>query len=407
MKLYVIAGHGQGDPGFTAHGYQEAERVRVLANRLVALGGSDVGLYPTDKDLYQQGGPEDLGVGLSTPCIELHMDGVKDQSAHGGHVIIDDSLSPDEQDKALAEFISGMFPGRADTIVKRNNLLNVNVAANVGQNYRLLEVCFISNWNDLDKFNNNIDEVARGILECFGISTAPATRPISEAGFQPIPTQAYTGKELYPEMVPSDTTATYWTSYRDNIEVGCGTAIATGHDAWEGTAEVSFKILPAPLVSYADIEPTAWYVEAVRQAVERNVMSGYDHEHFGPDDALTRAQAVCVVYKAAGMVDDPLPYSDVEQAPWYHGALEWATAQGIVSGNDGQFRPSDPCTREELCSMLHRWQGCPEAKAADGCSEWAALAVGWAVEAGVMDGARPYDACTRAEAAAMVTRVVS
>lgn len=407
MKLYVIAGHGQGDPGCTAHGYKEAERVRALAAKLVEFGGSEVGLYPTDKDLYQQGGPKSLGVGLSTPCIELHMDGVEDQSAHGGHVIIDDSLSPDEQDKALAEYISGMFPGRAETIVKRNNLLNVNVAANVGQNYRLLEVCFISNWNDLDKFNNNIDEVARGILECFGISTAPATRPISEAGFQPIPAQAYTGKELYPEMVPADSTATYWTSYRDNVEVGWGTAVATGHDGWEGTAEVAFKILPACLVSYQDVDPAAWYVDAVRQAVERYVMSGYDHSTFGPDDALTRAQAVCVVYKAAGMVDDPLPYDDVEQAPWYHAALEWATAQGIVSGNDGKFRPHDPCAREELCTMLHRWQGCPNSKAADGCSEWAALAIGWAVGAGVMDGTRPYDACTRAEAAAMVTRVVS
>lgn len=171
MRLYVIAGHGQGDPGCTAHGYQEAERVRALAAKLVEYGGSEVGLYPTGKDLYQQGGPVNLGVGLSTPCIELHMDGVDDQSAHGGHVIIDDSLSPDKQDKALAEYISGMFPGRAETIVKRNNLLNVNVAANVGQNYRLLEVCFISNWDDLDKFNNNIDEVARGILACFGIET--------------------------------------------------------------------------------------------------------------------------------------------------------------------------------------------------------------------------------------------
>ena len=229
-------------------------------------------------------------------------------------------------------------------------------------------------------------------------------RPISEAGFAAIPNQAYTGKELYPELVPGDATAAYWTSYRDNIDVGWGTAVATGHDGWEGTAEVSFKILPQCLVSYADIEPTAWYVDAVRQAVERNVMSGYDHSTFGPDDALSRAQAVCVVYKAADMVDDPLPYTDVEQAPWYHAALEWATAQGIACGDEGMFRPSDACTREEFATMLHRWQGCPEAKAADGCSDWAALAVGWAVESGVMDGSRPGDACTRAEAAAMVTR---
>ena len=403
MKLYVIAGHGQGDPGACANGYSEAERVRALASRLVALGGSDVGLYPTDKDLYQQGGPWNLGVGKNVPCLELHMDSAG-ASAHGGHVIIKSGFSADSYDNALATFVSGFFPGRSQSIVGRNDLQNINVAASVGQNYRLLECCFITNAGDIEKFNAHIDEFAKGILECFGISTAPKTRPISEAGFQAIPAQAYTGKELYPEMVPSDTTATYWTSYRDNIEVGWGTAIATGHDAWEGTAEVSFKILPQCLVSYADIEPTAWYVDAVRQAVERNIMSGYDHSTFDPDGVLTRAQAVCAVYKAAGMVDDPLPYQDIEQAPWYLAALEWCNAQGIVDSADA-FRPHDGCTREEFATMLWRWQGCPEAKAAEGCSEWAAQAVGWAAESGVMDGTRPYDACTRAEAAAMVTRV--
>lgn len=405
MKLYVIAGHGQGDPGACANGYSEAERVRTLASRLVELGGGEVGCYDQSKDLYQQGGPSNLGIGLDVPCLELHQDSAS-ASAKGGHVIIKEGFSADAYDSALASFVSGFFPGRANSIVGRSDLQNINVAARVGQNYRLLECCFITNADDIARFNANIDEFATGILECFGISIAPKTRHISEAGFQPIPAQAYTGKELYPEMVPSDSTASYWTSYRDNTEVGWGAAIATGHDGWEGTAEVGFKILPQCLVSYADIEPTAWYVGAVRQAVERNIMSGYDHERFGPDDALTRAQAVCVVYKAAGMVDDPLPYSDVEQAPWHHAAIEWATDNGIAGGvGDGKFAPDDPCTRESFATMLWRWQGCPESKAADGCSDWAALAVGWAVESGVMDGSRPGDACTRAEAAAMVTRV--
>ena len=31
VKLYVIAGHGAGDSGAVGNGYQEAERVRVLA----------------------------------------------------------------------------------------------------------------------------------------------------------------------------------------------------------------------------------------------------------------------------------------------------------------------------------------------------------------------------------------
>lgn len=168
MKLYVIAGHGQGDPGACANGYSEAERVRALANRLVALGGSDVGLYPTDKDLYQQGGPANLGIGKDVPCLELHMDSAS-ASAKGGHVIIKSGFSADSYDSTLATFVSGFFPGRSQSIVSRSDLQNINVAASSGQNYRLLECCFITNPDDVAKFNANMDDFARGILACFGI----------------------------------------------------------------------------------------------------------------------------------------------------------------------------------------------------------------------------------------------
>ena len=33
-RLYVIAGHGAGDPGACANGATEAERVRALARRM-------------------------------------------------------------------------------------------------------------------------------------------------------------------------------------------------------------------------------------------------------------------------------------------------------------------------------------------------------------------------------------
>ena len=63
-----------------------------------------------------------------------------------------------------------MFPGRIDVIVKRGDLANVNRAASKGYNYRLLECCFISNAEDIKKFNANIDELAKEILTCFNIA---------------------------------------------------------------------------------------------------------------------------------------------------------------------------------------------------------------------------------------------
>lgn len=402
--LFVIAGHGAGDPGACAYGFSEAERVRALAQRIKDIGGGSVELGDFSRDYYADGGISNLGIPKDWQIVELHMDSAS-ASARGGHVIIKDGFDPDSYDNALANFIGRMFPGRSVLITPRSDLANPNRAAAAGYPYRLLECCFISNYDDLMKFNNQMDDLARGILNAFGIATEKPKRNMSEAAMQGIGNQAYTGGECCPAMV-SGAGATFDTSWRDNVNVGWGTAVATGNGDWVGVAEVPFKILPQCLVSYQDIEPTAWYVDVARQAVEQGIMVGSSYETWEPDVPMIRAQAVCVIYNAAGMVNDPLPYDDIEQAPWYHDALEWATEQGIVSGFDGKFRPGDACSREEFATMLWNWRGKPEFELAADCSDWAAQAISWAVANDIMGngGVRPYDACTRAEAAAMVLR---
>ena len=43
-KLYIIAGHGAGDCGAVGNGFQEAERVRALAQKIKDFGGDAVEL---------------------------------------------------------------------------------------------------------------------------------------------------------------------------------------------------------------------------------------------------------------------------------------------------------------------------------------------------------------------------
>lgn len=171
-SLYVIAGHGgvNYDPGATAYGYTEAERVRALTNKLMELGGSSVSCYDQNRDCYNDNGLASISLPEGTQVLELHMDSAS-ASARGGHVIIKQGFNPDKYDSALAGLISSMFPGRSTLIAQRSDLQNVNMAAARGISYRLLECCFISNESDLAKFNSSLDELARGILNCFGIAT--------------------------------------------------------------------------------------------------------------------------------------------------------------------------------------------------------------------------------------------
>ena len=168
-RLFIIAGHGAGDDGACAYGYTEAERVRALAQRIKDFGGDNVLLADFNLNSYKS---NIIGKGLvPKDCLilELHLDSHTNNKAKGGHIIINANFKPDKYDEALAKMISTKFAGRSQIIVGRTDLANVNRAGAMGYNYRLMECCFISNEEDIKKFNASIDELAKEILICFDL----------------------------------------------------------------------------------------------------------------------------------------------------------------------------------------------------------------------------------------------
>ncbi len=178
-KIFVIPGHGAGDSGAVGNGYQEAERVRALATKIKEYGGDGVILSDFNLNSYRSNIIGKCLVPKDCLILELHLDSTTKSTARGGHVIINANFKADEYDEALAEMISTMFPGRAKTIVGRTDLANVRHAAEKGYNYRLLECCFISNAEDINKFNINIDKLAKEILGCFKISVKESSKPVA------------------------------------------------------------------------------------------------------------------------------------------------------------------------------------------------------------------------------------
>lgn len=185
-KLFVIAGHGAGDPGACSDGYSEADLVRKLASKLKSRGGSDVQVGDTSVNWYASNYISKGKCPKGVPVIELHMDSAA-ASAKGGHVIIKSGLPADKYDLALQKFIASFMPGRSQTLVGHSELANPNRAYRMGVNYRLMECGFISNDGDRNKFINQMDELADGILAAFGIkgsgsSSESASKPSSSTG---------------------------------------------------------------------------------------------------------------------------------------------------------------------------------------------------------------------------------
>lgn len=197
-KLFVIAGHGAGDPGACGNGYSEAERVRALAQRMKTIGGNEVMLGDFNRNYYADNGIASLNIPKDCQIMELHMDsGVA--TARGGHIVIKGGFAPDKYDIAVANFISQILPGRASKIVGRNDLKNPKVAADRGFGYRLVECGFISNATDVGIFNNKMDDIARGLLGAFDIKGGSASQSKPTPAPQPAPQPSkpsYTGAKL-------------------------------------------------------------------------------------------------------------------------------------------------------------------------------------------------------------------
>ena len=195
VKLYLIPGHGQGDSGAVGGGYTEADLVRRLATRIKELGGDEVATSDFALNCYANSGLLNWAIPSGAQVVELHMDSAG-AGARGAHVIYKAGYTPDAYDEALAARLSSMLPGRANALVGRSDLKDVNQAAIRGVPYRLVEHGFISSDHDRGYFIEHLDEIAQAYLDVFGISQAPVdenvrymqnlARPMCErAGVEP------------------------------------------------------------------------------------------------------------------------------------------------------------------------------------------------------------------------------
>ena len=92
------------------------------------------------------------------------------------------------------------------------------------------------------------------------------------------------------------------------------------------------------------------------------VTAGTSATTFSPNDTCTRAQAVTLLYNAAGApaVSDTVSFADVAADAYYADAAAWAAANGVTAGTSATtFSPNDTCTfaGREVFSQPHMSPG--------------------------------------------------
>lgn len=116
----------------------------------------------------------------------------------------------------------------------------------------------------------------------------------------------------------------------------------------------------ADMASFSDVAPKSWYYGWVEAAVQLGIAEGKSKTQFQPAANITRQEAAVLIVRALKV--DPgtssagqLPYTDSKQiASWASSYVMAAHTLGLMSGAKGQFRPSDPMTREETAAVLDR-----------------------------------------------------
>ena len=174
---------------------------------------------------------------------------------------------------------------------------------------------------------------------------------------------------------------------------------------------------------YRDVSESDWFYDAVEYVAQNGLFYGTETYLFSPNDTMTRAMLVTVIYRMEGMpvVSSGSTFSDVVTDEYYADAVKWASANGIVNGiGYNLFAPNDNVTREQIAAIIHRYsQYKGYATSASGnlgrftdanmISSWALSDLRWAVGTGLMIGhddgrLGPADNATRAEVATMLMR---
>ena len=159
--------------------------------------------------------------------------------------------------------------------------------------------------------------------------------------------------------------------------------------------------------TFDDVPGNYWGAEAVAFASSRELFAGTSATTFAPDTAMTRAMIVTVLARFEGV-------DTSTGSTWYEAGRQWAMQNGVSDGTNMDAS----LTREQLATMLWRYAGSPGASAdlsgytdAASVSDWAAPAMAWCVEQGIIGGTStttlsPQGEATRAQVATILMRFI-
>lgn len=182
-------------------------------------------------------------------------------------------------------------------------------------------------------------------------------------------------------------------------------------------------------VEFSDVT-NHWAKTAINDMGSRMVVNGVGNNNYAPDRNMTRAEFAAIMIRALGLEPGTgaSGFGDVAPTDWCCGYIKTAAAYGIVNGYDnGNFGPNDTITREQAMAMIARamkitglYAGLADNEVSQllsnfsdstSASTYAQSSIAACIKTGITAGSSnatlsPKDCITRAEVAVMIQRLL-
>ncbi|MFS0871053.1 endo-1,4-beta-xylanase [Paenibacillus xylanilyticus] len=190
------------------------------------------------------------------------------------------------------------------------------------------------------------------------------------------------------------------------------------------TTEFSTYAVAYVTKSFADVQHVLWAKEAVEAMAARDIIKGISDESFAPAASITRSDFITLLVRALelkGQDTNTAAFSDVQPTAYYAQAVAIAKELGIASGfEDNTFKPGSSISRQDmmvLTAKALKAAGKPSAGRGNlvpysdtaSISAYAVDSVTSLVGSGIVNGKggkiAPTESLTRAEAAVILSRI--
>lgn len=173
-----------------------------------------------------------------------------------------------------------------------------------------------------------------------------------------------------------------------------------------------------------------WSKDIVEEMGARLIVGGVDDTHFEPNTAITRAEFTAIIVRALGLreANQSAAFTDVLANGWYYTSVAIAQQYGLIQGYSGsEFGPNQSITRQEAMVIVQRALKLAGLeldlskedidaqllgfKDSSSVAEWAKAAAALSIKLGIIEGsaelASPERSITRAETAVIMNRMLA